>query len=102
MVKSEYFLHSELSPRETMMPGHHYVIHQTLVKEKIISLPLHIKLCLMKQFTKAVKQIKSCFQYLKAIFHKKSDASINEDIFVSPQIRQLLDNKNFEATMSEI
>ena len=62
MTKSEYYVHSERPPRETMMPGYHNVIHQPLVKkEKITLLQLHLKLGLMKKIIKALKQTKPCF-----------------------------------------
>ena len=99
MAKSEYYLHSDLPPWETMMPRHHSVIDQQLIKKEKLILPLlHIKLGLMKQFTKSLKQTKPCFQFFKVFFHKTN----NEGIFVGPQIRQLLDTEDFEATMSEL
>ena len=56
----------------------------------------------MKQLIKALKQTKLYFQYRKAIFNKISDAKIKEGIFVGPQIRNFLDNKDFEVTMNEL
>ena len=64
-------------------------------------LPLHIKLGLIRQFNKALQQNKLCFQYLKVIFFKISDAKDKEGIFVGPQICQLLDNEDFQITMNE-
>ena len=62
MAKSGYYLHSEFLPWKTMMPGYHYVIYHLLVKKEKIILPaFNIKLGLMKQFAKALKQTKSCF-----------------------------------------
>ena len=55
----------------------------------------------MKQYTKALNQTKSYFQYLKVIFHKISDAKIKEGLFVGPHICRLSDNKDFNATMKE-
>ena len=43
----------------------------------------------MKQFTNALQQNMQCFQYLKVIFPKISDAKIKEGIFVGFQIRDL-------------
>ena len=52
-------------------PGSHNVIHKALVKkENIILLTLHIKLGLMKQYVKAIKNDKPAFQYLKTKFSK--------------------------------
>ena len=91
-AKSKHYVRTEWPPPETMMPGYHNVIHQ----KKIILLPLYIKLGLMKQFTKALQQNESCFQYLKVIFPK-----ISEGIFVDLQICLNL-IINFEATMGDI
>lgn len=57
----------------------------------------------MKQFAKALPPNKLCLQYLKAtIFPKLSDAKIKDDIFLRPQISQLIDDEDFEATMNEL
>ncbi|XP_076037944.1 uncharacterized protein LOC143030832 [Oratosquilla oratoria] len=101
-ARSEHYIRSEWPSRESMTLGCHNVIHEPLVKkEKIILPPLHIKLGLMKQFTKALQHNKPCFQYLKGIFPKISDAKIKEGIFVGPQIRKLINDEDFEATMDE-
>ena len=56
----------------------------------------------MIEFSKILQKNKSCFQFFKVTFPKISDAKIKEAIFVGSQIRQLLDNENFEATMDEL
>ena len=53
---------------------------------KLVLPPLHIKLGLMKRFTKVLQENKSCFQYIKVIFPKIKDAKIKEGIFVGFQI----------------
>jgi hypothetical protein len=87
-------------PRETYKLGSHNVIHEPLVeKEKIILPNLHIKLGITKQFVKALDHNKPAFQYLKNKFPKISDAKIKEGIFVGPQIRELMLDEKFAATM---
>ena len=73
-----------------MMPGYHIIVYQLLI-EKYILPPLQ----------EALNQTKPCFQYLKVIFHKPSDVKIKVGIFVGPQVRQILDNENFQSTMNE-
>ena len=53
----------------------------------------------MKQFVKALDHHKPAFQYLKNKFPKISDAKIKEGIFVRPQIRELMLDEKFAATM---
>lgn len=55
----------------------------------------------MMTVIKALQHDKACFQCLKAIFPKISDAKINECIFVSHQICQLLDDEGFKEKIYE-
>lgn len=99
-MKSEHYTRRTWPPRETYKLGAHNVIHEPLVeKEKIILPNLHIKLGITKQFVKALDHNKSAFQYLKNKFPKISDAKIKEGIFVGPQIRELMLDEKFAATM---
>ena len=55
--------------------------------------PLHIKLELMKNFVKTMaKQNSNSFEFLFKKFLKLSQAKLKEGIFVSPQIRELLED----------
>jgi hypothetical protein len=38
------------------------------------------------------------FQYVRSKFANVSDAKINEDIFIEPQIRELIQDKQFDKT----
>lgn len=99
-MKSEHYTRRTWPPRETSKLGSHNVIHEPLVeKEKIILPNLHIKLGITKQFVKALDHNKPAFQYLKNKFPKISDAKIKEGIFVGPQIRELMLDEKFAATM---
>ena len=101
-AKSEHYERSEWPSRYSVTPRSYNVIHEPLVKkEKIILPPLHIKLGLMEQFAKALQHHKPCFRYLKAKYPKISDAKIKEGIFIGPQIRQLMTDKDFQLTMDE-
>lgn len=101
-MKSEHYTRTQWPPRDTVELGSYNVIHDPLVqKESVILPPLHIKLGIMKQFVKALQKDKPAFQYLKTKFPKISDAKIKEGIFVGPQIRELIFDANFDATMDD-
>lgn len=102
-ARSEHYKTAIWPPRVTSQLGSHNVIHEPLVnQDKIILPPLHIKLGIMKQFVKALQHEKPAFQYLKKKFPKISDAKIKEGIFVGPQIRQLMLDLDFDATMDDL
>jgi hypothetical protein len=50
---------------------------------------MHVKLCLMKHFVKALDKNGQCFKYLCTKFPDLSNAKLKEVIFVGPQIRSL-------------
>lgn len=101
-MKSEHYSRTQWPPRDTVELGSYNVVHNPLIqKENIILPPLHIKLGIMKQFVKALQQDKPAFEYLKKKFPKISDAKIKEGIFVGPQIRKLITDANFDATMDD-
>jgi len=53
-------------------------------RNKIILLPLHIKLDLMKNFVKTLKKEGNGFMYPQHKFPKLSDAKIKEGVFIGP------------------
>lgn len=65
----------------------------------ILLLPLHIKLGLIKQWVKALDKEGKCFIYLSEVFPTLSEAKIKEGVFVDPDIKKLMKDSNFEATM---
>lgn len=84
-----------------MEPGSKNVISKPLVEpSKILLPPLHIKLGLMKQFVKALNKDGSCYAYLANKFSAISDAKLKEGIFDGPQIRTMLRDEAFVATMN--
>jgi hypothetical protein len=86
-----------------IVPGNKNVIYELLVdRRNIILPPLHIELGLTKNFVKAMDRNGDGFQYLKLKFPILSDARIKEGIFVSPQIRELLNDEHFESVLHSL
>jgi hypothetical protein len=86
-----------------MVVGGINVINEPLVaRDGIILPPLHIKLGLMKQFVKALNKDGSCVEH---ITHKLPGITMDKlkaRSFDDPQIRQLINDPNFIASMNEI
>jgi len=84
------------------MPGEENVINPPLVlQENIFLPPVHIKLGLMKNFLKGMDKTRCGFQYVRNKFPNVSDAKIKEGIFIGPQIRQLMQDKQFDEDLNE-
>lgn len=97
----QHYIKREWPVRESYEAGKHNVKHVPLVDPSDVILPpLHIKLGLMKNFVKAMDKEGEGFAYLKKMFPKISDAKLKEGIFVGPQIRQLMRDAHFEATLT--
>ena len=64
--------------------------------------PLHIKLCIMKQFIKALDRDGGCLHYICSIFPRVSDEKKKAGIFDVPQIKTLLKDKYFIARMTAV
>ena len=77
------------------------IMHDPIVnRDKIVFLPLHIKVDLMKQFLKAHNTNGNCFQYLIYAFSKLSYDNINADVFDGPHIRLLVHDKTYVEVMN--
>ncbi|UYV76216.1 hypothetical protein LAZ67_13003055 [Cordylochernes scorpioides] len=88
--------------RENFTLGHKNIVNPPLIDSENIYLPpLHIKLGLIKNFVKAMDRNASGFAYLK-ICSSISDAKIKEGISVGPQIRELLQDGNFQNSLNEV
>jgi len=50
------------------------------------------------------RKIKPCsgFEYVRNTFQNASDAKIKEGIFIGPQIRELMQDKQFDEDLNEI
>ena len=56
----------------------------------------------MKQFVKALNKDGKCFKYIRKKFVHLSDGKLKEEIFVGPQIRQLMRDEEFDKTMTSV
>ena len=69
-------------------------------RDRILFPPLHIKVGLIKQFTKALDKNGSCFTYLCRTFQGVTIEKLKAGVFDGPQIRQLTRDRNFEESMN--
>jgi len=84
------------------MPGEKNVINPPLVlPEKIYLPPLHIKLGLMKNFVKGMDKTSRRFEYMRNKFPNVRDAIVKESIFIGPQIRKLMQDKQFDEDLNK-
>ena len=94
-TKKEWPLSEALTPLTS--PS---VIREPLVdSDRILLPPLHIKLGLIKQFTKALNKEGNCFHYLCNVFPALSTEKLKAGIFDGRQIRQLIKDEHFENSM---
>ncbi|CAN2390025.1 hypothetical protein PRIEUP_LOCUS61 [Pristimantis euphronides] len=81
--------------------GEKNVLQETLIPPyKVLLPPLHIKLGLMKQLVTSLPRDRECFKYLVTKFPSPSEAKLKEGVFVRPDIRRLLADKEFVNTMT--
>ena len=79
------------------------VINDPLVdRDRILFPPLHIKLSLIKQFTKALDKDGDCFTYSCQAFPGLTRAKLKASIFDGPQIRQLIRDPEFKNSTNEV
>ena len=96
-----HYQQKDWQSRDGFKIGKYNVIAKPLVPPKNLLLPpLHIKLGLMKNFVKALSKEGKSFQYILKKFPQISDAKLHAGIFDGPQIRQLLEDKEFAKTMT--
>ena len=55
----------------------------------------------MKNFVKGIDKTGRGFEYVRNRFPNVSDAKIKEGIFIGPQIRELMQEKQFNEDMDE-
>ena len=88
--------------KDNLDTWHKKHFNDTLVDlKKILLLPLQIKLGLIKKFVKALPKDGDCCTYLCSKFPHLSEAKLKEGIFFGPDIRKLMFDSNFEATINE-
>jgi hypothetical protein len=86
-----------------MVVGGQNVINECLVaRDRIILTPPHIKLGLMKQFVKALNKDGPCIEYIAHKLPGLTMEKLKAGIFNGPQIRQLINDPHFIASMNEI
>ena len=94
---------NKLSPKRTSLtPEEKNVINPPLVlpKKKYLH-PLHINLVLMKNFVKGMDKTGRGFEYMRIKFQYLSDAKIKEGIFIGAQIRELMQDRQFDEDLNE-
>jgi len=95
-AKILYYLKRDWPQRKSLKVSEKNVQYPALAEwHKILLLPLYIKLCLMKNFVKAMDQTGSAFKYLAEKFPRLREAKIKEGVFVGPQIRKLFRDNMF-------
>ena len=78
------------------------VIYDPIVcRDKIIFPPLHIKFGLMKQFVKALRLDRECFQHLLHAFPGLSYEKTKAGVFDGPHIRTLVRDQAFVQAMND-
>ena len=99
----KYWVETNWSPRSDLKPGDRNILHEPLVdRKKKIFLSLHIKLCHMKQFVKALPTDGGCFKCIILQFPGVSVEKIKDGVFDGPQIRQVIKDKQFTEAKSDL
>ena len=94
---------NKLWPKRTSLtPGEENVINPPLVlQEKIFLPPLHTKLGLMKNYVQDMDKTGYGFKFLRNKFPNVSDTKIKEGIFIGPQIREPMQDKQCDEDLNE-
>ncbi|KAJ8666617.1 hypothetical protein QAD02_008279 [Eretmocerus hayati] len=86
-----------------MIPGKKNVQAISLVdRDKIVLLPLHIKLSIVKNFIKAMNKTGAGVLFLREKFPWLSKAELKEGVLVGPDIRKLMLDSGFDAVLNEV
>ena len=98
----DHWMKKRWPPRDAMRIGKANLINKPLVVgEKMIILPLHIKLNFMKQFVKALPTIEDCFNYIFTTFPALTIEKLKAGIFDGSQIRKLIKAQHFVPSMTD-
>ena len=102
--RAQHYTKKNWPLREELVPcKERNVINDSLVdRDRILFPPLHIKLGLIKQFTKALDKDGDCFTYLCQAFPRLTMEKLKAGIFDGPQIRLLIRDPEFENSMNEV
>ena len=100
-VKDKHWIRDLRPARSSLAPGDKNIIYKPLVDaKKIILPPLHIKLEVMKQYVKALDHNRDCFRYIFQAFPGLGKEKKKAGVFNGPQIRHLLRDPNFVASVT--
>ena len=101
---AQHYTKKDWPLREELVPcKERNVINDPLAdRDRIIFPPLHIKLDLINQFTKALDKDGDCFTYLCLAFPGLTMEKLKAAIFDGPQIRQLIRDPEFENSVNEV
>ena len=98
-----YYTQISWLSRTSFTPGLKNDKSAYFVDPQIILLPpLHIKLGLMKNHTKALDKDGPTFKFLEMKFSRISKAKLRAGVFDWPQIRELIKDEGFTASMSAV
>ena len=62
---------------------------------------MHIKLGFVKNFVKGMDKTGHGFEYVRNNFPSVNDAKIKEDKIMGPQIREMMQDKQFDEDLNE-
>jgi len=100
--KKNHYVNKLWPKRTSLTPGEKSVVILPLVlPEKIYLPPLHIKLGLMKNFVKSMGKTGRGLEYVRNKFPNMSKANIKEYIFIGPQNREPMQDKQFDVDLNE-
>jgi hypothetical protein len=101
--QSRYTGQEKIGLRGNIWFGGKNVTNEPLVaRDRIILPPLHIKISLMKQFVKALNKDGSCVEHITHKLPEMTMDKLKARSFDGPQIRQLINDPNFIASINEI
>ena len=100
--KESHYVNKLWPKRTSLTPGEKNVVNPALVLPEKMYVPhLHIKLGLLEYFVKGMGKTGRGFVYVRNKFPNVSDAKIEEVIFIGPQIRELMQDKQFDEDLNE-
>ena len=100
--KKNHYANKLWPKRTTLTPGEKNVVSPPLVlPEKIYLPPLHVKLGLKRNFVSGMDKTGRGFQCEWYKFPNGSDAKMKEGIFIGPQIRGVMHDKEFVEDLNE-
>jgi hypothetical protein len=102
-ARSQHWEQKHWTPRTSLEHGSRNILHKSLINlKKILLLPFHIKLGIMKKFVKAFPKNGNCFKHFFKKFLHLSVAKLKEGIFIGSDIRKLMFDEHFLLMMTEV